>query len=111
MKCIGCKPREKSCAFLKKYCKKLSKNEIGYCYECSDFPCEHLIKLDAVYRKRYKMSMIENLEYIRDYGMDAFLKQQQKTYRCSDCGGVICVHNEICYSCENMSTKEKQQEK
>ncbi|RLF58080.1 MAG: hypothetical protein DRN27_06335 [Thermoplasmata archaeon] len=101
MKCIGCKPRDKSCAFLKKYCKKLQKNEVNYCYECSDFPCGQLQKLDKGYRERYAMSMIENLEYIRDNGMDDFLKQQEKKYRCPDCGGVICVHNEICYSCGN----------
>lgn len=101
MKCIGCKPRDKSCAFLKKYCKKLRKKEFNYCYECSDFPCSHLEKLDRLYRERYKMSMIENLEYIRDKGIDAFLKQQEKKYQCPECGGVICVHNNICYSCEN----------
>ena len=101
MKCIGCKPRDKSCAFLKKYCKKLTKKEIEYCYECSDFPCSHLEKMDKGYRERYNMSMIENLEYIRDNGMIDFLKQQEKKYKCPECGGVICVHNRICYSCEN----------
>jgi predicted enzyme related to lactoylglutathione lyase len=101
MKCIGCKPRDKSCAFLKKYCKKLTKKEIDYCYDCSDFPCSHLEKLDKGYRERYNMSMIENLKYIRDNGMDDFLKQQEKKYRCPECGGVICVHNGICYSCKS----------
>jgi catechol 2,3-dioxygenase-like lactoylglutathione lyase family enzyme len=99
MKCIGCKPRDKSCAFLKKFCKKLTKKEINYCYECSDFPCKHLEKLDNGYRKRYNMSMIENLEYIRDNGIDKFLKIQEEKYKCSECGGVICVHNGKCYSC------------
>jgi len=101
MKCIGCKPRDKSCAFLKKYCEKLTKKEVDYCYECSDFPCFHLEKIDKGYRERYNMSMIENLEYIRDNGMVDFLKQQEKKYKCPECGGVICVHNGICYSCEN----------
>jgi len=99
MKCIGCKPRDKSCAFLKKYCKKLSKKEVDYCYECPDFPCTHLKKIDKLYRERYNMSMIENLEYIRDKGIDNFLNQQEKKYKCPECGGVICVHNGICYSC------------
>jgi len=101
MKCIGCKPRDKSCAFLKKYCKMLTKKEVDYCYECSDFPCSHLEKIDKGYRERYNMSMIENLEYIRDNGMDDFLKRQEKKYRCPVCGGVICVHNGICYSCKS----------
>jgi len=100
MKCIGCKPRDKSCAFLKKYCKKLTKKEVDYCYECPDFPCFYLEKLDTTYRQRYNMSMIENLEYIRDNGIKNFLKQQERKYKCSECGGVICIHNGICYSCK-----------
>jgi hypothetical protein len=99
--CIGCIPSGKGCAWIKKYCKKLLKNEIEFCYECSDFPCKHLKKLDSRYRERYAMSMIENLEYIRDNGMDDFLTQQEKKYKCPECGGIICVHNGICYSCEN----------
>ena len=102
MKCIGCKPRDKSCAFLKKHCKKLTKNEVNYCYECTDFPCYHLEKIDTLYQKRYNMSMIENLEYIRDNGIDEFLKQQEKKYQCPKCGGVICVHNRTCYSCNSI---------
>lgn len=99
MKCIGCKPRDKSCAFLKKYCKKLAKKEVEYCFECDDFPCSHLEKLDSTYRKGYHMSMIENLEYIRDHGMDAFLKQQNNRYACSHCGAICCVHTNVCYAC------------
>ena len=101
MKCIGCRPRDKSCAFLKKYCKKLSKKELDYCYECSDFPCTHLEKIDKLYRERYQMSMIENLKFIQYQGIEKFLKQQEKKYQCPECGGVICVHNGVCYSCEN----------
>jgi hypothetical protein len=43
--------------------------------------------------------MIRNLKDIKKYGMDKFLKEQQEKYRCNECGGVICVHNGICYSC------------
>ena len=99
MVCIGCKLTDKSCAHLKKYCENKTINEVDYCYECGDFPCEQLQKLDSKYRERYNMSMIENLENIRDYGMDKFLIQQEKKYQCQECGGVICVHNGKCYSC------------
>lgn len=105
MRCIGCKPRDKSCAFLKKYCEKLTKKKIHYCYECTDFPCSHLEKIDTMYRERYRMSMIQNLEFIRDHGMDEFLKQQEDKYRCPECGSIMCVHNQICYSCENSVMK------
>ncbi len=99
MKCIGCNTSGKSCAHLKKYCEKLLKNEIQYCFECNNFPCAHLEKLDEKYRKRYDMSMIDNLKYIRDNGIDTFLKYQEKRYTCPECGGIICVHTNICYTC------------
>ena len=102
MKCIGCKPTHKSCAHLIKYCKNKTINEVEYCHECNDFPCKQLQKLDNKYRERYAMSMIENLEYIRDNGIDKFLRKQDKKYQCPECGGVICVHNGICYSCSTI---------
>jgi hypothetical protein len=46
------------------------------------------------------MSMIENLEFIRDNGIDKFLRWQAKRYKCSTCGGAICVHNGRCYVCD-----------
>jgi len=102
MKCIGCNPSGKSCAHIKKYCKKLTKKEIEYCYECIDFPCKLLQKLDKGYCDRFNMSMIENLENIRDNGIDNFLKKQEIKYQCPECGGVICVHNRKCYSCDTI---------
>jgi len=106
IQCVGCKPSGKSCAHLKKFCKKLLKNEIEYCYECIDFPCKQLQKLDKKYRERFNMSMIKNLEYIRDKGMKEFLKSQEEKYKCQNCQGVICVHNGKCYSCDTLVNDE-----
>jgi hypothetical protein len=47
------------------------------------------------------MSEIENLEFIRDKGIDEFIKKELKRWKCPTCGGVICVHNKKCYSCLN----------
>ena len=105
MKCIGCKPTGKSCAHLKKYCKKLTKKEIEYCHQCSDFPCKQLQKLDNKYRERFDMSMIDNLKDIKENGMKKFLQKQEEKYKCPKCGGVICVHNGKCYSCDTMIEK------
>jgi len=99
-KCIGCNPSGKSCAHLKKYCKKLTKKEIEYCYQCNDFPCKQLQRLDDIYRQRFDMSMIDNLEYIKQNGMKQFLQKQKEKYTCPKCGGVICVHNSKCYYCD-----------
>ena len=99
--CPGCRPRNKGCAFLKKHCGLLANNEIDFCYECKAYPCQRLLKLDERYRKRYNMSMVKNLNSIRDHGMKEFLNMQSEKYRCSKCGGTICVHTNRCYSCSS----------
>jgi len=87
----------------------LTDGKVRYCHECSDFPCANLLKLDKKYRENYRMSMVENLEYIREHGMPMFLDQEAEKWRCLECGGVICCHNGICYSCgvDRLRNKEK----
>jgi hypothetical protein len=97
--CRGCREENRTCAFIKKQCSRLRKRELEFCYECDEFPCEALRKLDLSYRKRYAMSMIENLRRIQEIGMDPFLVEQREKYRCGSCGGVICVHDGTCYAC------------
>jgi len=98
--CIGCRAKDKACTFVKKDCKKLLNKEIEYCFDCNVFPCEKLKKLDNRYRTKYEMSMIENLEYIQKNGIDEFVKKERERWKCPKCGGVICVHDKRCYSCE-----------
>jgi hypothetical protein len=45
------------------------------------------------------MSMLENLEMIKNQGIDALLAREAEKWRCPECGGVISCHNGICYSC------------
>jgi len=96
--CSGCLPRNKNC-FIKRGCKKLAKNEIKFCFECEDMPCENLDRVDRRYRKRYDMSMVENLKELKEKGMKKFLKNQKEKYECPECGDVISVHDRKCYSC------------
>lgn len=105
--CPGCRPRGKNCAFLKKKCELLGNGLVRFCYECADFPCERLKHLDKRYRTLYRMSMIENLEFIRDRGMAELLKRQEEKWRCPECGGTICCHNGICFSCGQDKLKDK----
>ena len=83
--------------------------KVKYCYECPDFPCRHLEPIDKRYRENYRMSMIENLEYIRDNGIERFLEKEGEKWKCPECRETICCHNGICYSCglERLKSKEK----
>jgi hypothetical protein len=105
--CAGCRPRGKNCAFMKKSCELLAKGLVKYCYECAEFPCQRLKNLDKRYRTNYHMSMIENLDYIKEHGMTKFLKQQLEKWRCLKCGGVITCHGGLCYSCEVEKLKSR----
>ncbi len=97
--CKGCRPRGKNCAFLKKRCNLLMSGQVQYCHECDEFPCRNLQHIDERYRERYRMSMVENLGYIIENGMEAFLEKEEEKWKCPECGAVICCHNGICYTC------------
>jgi hypothetical protein len=83
-----------------KTCKFIQKDRAKFCFECRDFPCNNLKHLDKRYRTKYDMSMIENLEYIRDYGIRKFMKTEDIKWTCSRCEGTICVHKGYCIDCE-----------
>lgn len=82
-----------------------------FCYSCEISPCKRLNKLDERYRSKYNMSMVENLEYIRDNGMDDFLESEDKRWTCTDCGGTICVHKGYCDSCGRIYWRTKKMTK
>lgn len=105
-KCPGCNGADENKPFhcVKcsiKYCDGIKESASYLCWECGKFPCARLKQLDKRYRTKYKMSMIENLETIRNSGMDEFLKSQQVKWTCKTCGSPLCVHRETCLHCGN----------
>jgi hypothetical protein len=87
---VGCKIKN---------CEAFKKEDINFCFECKDFPCDNLKHLDNRYRTKYNMSMIENLENIKNFGIKKFLENEGVRWDCPKCYGTICVHNGYCYSC------------
>lgn len=78
--------------------RKLCKKRYGkFCFQCDSFPCDSIKRLDERYQKSYDMSEIANLKFIKENGIEKFLKQQEKKYSCHDGKGTICVHNKKCY--------------
>lgn len=105
--CEGCRPRGRTCAILKKRCKKLLNNEVEFCFECGDFPCQSLQHLNNSYSKFFHVSPVENLRSLKNKGMKSFLREQRKEWRCARCGGVICIHNKKCFNCDIKKMGEK----
>ncbi|MGA3287087.1 MAG: DUF3795 domain-containing protein [Bacteroidota bacterium] len=82
-----------------KTCTIFQKGKAKFCFECRNFPCDNLKHLDTRYRTKYDMSMIENLENIKNFSMRKFLKNEDIRWTCSRCKGTICVHKGYCIEC------------
>lgn len=102
--CAGCdakggikKVRCTNCAL--KTCHPQQIANIRFCYECDEFPCQKLKRLDKKYIKRANTSMIANLKYIQQNGMEAFLESETNRWKCKNCGEIISIHNQLCMKC------------
>jgi hypothetical protein len=80
-------------------CEVLSSSKSKYCYKCKQFPCSRIKHIDKRYRNKYGMSMIENLNSIKEIGIRKFVEQEKQKWACSKCGSIICVHREVCLIC------------
>ncbi len=96
-------PTRKNCII--KNCEKKGKS--GFSFECREYPCKRLKQLDKRYRTNYAMSMIENLESIKEIGLRAFIEKENERWRCIKCGGVIYVHRGYCLSCGPIANQVK----
>ncbi len=99
--CKGCRIRNKNCAFIRRDCPALRKKEIDFCYECDQFHCQKLQKIDTHYQETYSVNMVKNLKRIEEIGVEKWLQEQEELYTCPECGGEICVHDAECYDCGN----------
>ena len=103
-KCPGCRlfDNDKPVTIAKckiKNCIELEKNKLKFCYRCDKFPCSRIKQMDKRYRTKYNMSMIENLENIKNHGIRKFIRNEETRWACKKCGGTICCHRGYCYSC------------
>jgi hypothetical protein len=103
-KCPGCRAEDedkmKSCINCKiKNCKVFHNGKTKFCFECKNFPCANLKHLDKRYQTKYNMSVVENLENIKKFGINLFVENEKIRWTCSKCGGTICVHNGFCSAC------------
>jgi len=104
--CIGCRPRNEGCAYLFDKCTGInhaSKGNAAFCFECSQYPCKQINRMDDRYRKEYNMSVKENLENIEKKGISKFLEEQYNIHGCSKCDGLISIHNRKCFNCDEVT--------
>lgn len=100
--CPGCRGRSTNCIIT-----RCDKRQL-YCFECSKYPCRRLRQLDERYRTHYNMSMIKNLEFIKEYGENAFYNNNEKNTNVSIAGIYERYITSIVYLVNN---KEKNTDK
>jgi hypothetical protein len=102
-KCAGCRIIDRNKPKTRINCKikicSHHKDKNAFCFKCDSFPCSILQKLDKRYRTKYNMSMIANLEDIKKIGIEKFVKNEKKKWKCKSCGSLVCVHKGYCLNC------------
>lgn len=102
-KCTGCRSEASD---KPSYCvtciiKNCAHNQTGsmLCFDCEKLPCKRMKDLDKRYRTKYHVSLLQNLQYIRDNGMAAFLIWERQRWTCPDCGQIVSMHKQTCDTC------------
>ena len=85
--CRECKMRD--CAFSK---------GLKYCSECIDSPCE-LIKNFNNDGLLHHAEVLYNIRHQREIGVDAWIKEQDKRWRCPGCSAETDWYANKCHSC------------
>jgi ribosomal protein L37E len=53
--------------------------------------------------------MIENLKFIKENGLDRFIEDQEKKWKCQRCGELISCHNGLCFICDFENLRDRKQ--
>lgn len=100
--CTGCRPRNKTCSWLKRHCERIEKQTVQYCFECPSYPCTPLEQLSSRYRTRYGLDFLQNLELVQGQGEEALLDALSDRYGCEQCGGLKSIHSGKCFTCDEI---------
>ncbi len=103
--CPGCRRIDQTTAKTRLHCivrdcSILKENNWLFCSDkCKEYPCKRLKALDKRYQTKYHMSMLENLDFIKEKGIEKFLEKEAEKWRCPQCGDVVTCHGGMCVAC------------
>lgn len=80
-------------------CEERNSSEFTYCFECPQYPCIKIKKIDKRYTKSYRLSLMDNLNSIQRSGIEDFLTHENEKWKCGNCGEILCVHKKACPHC------------
>jgi hypothetical protein len=92
--CKDCRHGFRTCAAEKK---------VTWCFECDAFPCQRLKDFRGVHVVNgisHHEHVIDDLQYMKKYGVEAWVKTQDEAARCSECGEVLYWFDHECPDCK-----------
>lgn len=111
LRCHGCKSDVRSI-----YCANCAmracavEKDVEFCFECGEYPCEKLASFRADECPHHTV-VIENLETIRNVGVDMWLEAQAERWKCPSCGTRFTWYDKRCKQCDaelyNCEAEEK----
>jgi hypothetical protein len=75
---------------------------VTWCFECADFPCERLQKhkeKHIVNGISHHAHIIDSLNFMKNYGVVAWVEQQDKAGSCPQCGKRLYWFTRVCPGC------------
>ena len=75
---------------------------VTWCFQCAEFPCPRLegfLPIHVVNGISHHARLIEELQYLKERGTDAWLEKQDRSSRCPDCGKTLYWHARECPAC------------
>ena len=91
--CVECRPGFRQCA---------REHGVIWCFECPDFPCQrledfkHVHIVDGISHHEH---LIEELRYIKDHNLNAWLEKVDREGRCPQCGKRVYWFTRVCPDC------------
>lgn len=80
---------------------------ITHCARCSGFPCQTIIEFnndDILHHSE----VLDNVHRQQEIGIDAWLDEQEKRWRCQACGCIIDWYDTKCPQCTATLPKQFQ---
>ncbi len=91
--CVECRHGFRQCA---------SEKKVTWCWGCPDFPCQRLRNFTNVHIVNgisHHTHVIEDLQYMKEHGIEQWVREQEKAGRCSQCGERLYWFARKCPNC------------
>jgi len=94
--CKDCRHGFRSCA---------AEKHVNWCFECEEFPCQRLKDFTGIHIINgisHHEHVIDDLQYMKQHGIEEWIKIKDKASRCTGCGEVLYWFDHKCPVCNGL---------